>query len=62
MATTSTHLRQHVNAPRPAVYRALLNAGAVAAWMVPVTLVPNERVVEVMEIETADPALLRNTI
>ena len=35
MATTSTHLRQHVNAPRAAVYRALLNARAVATWMVP---------------------------
>src|SRR3712207_3873214 len=101
MATTSTQLRQHVNAPREAVYRALLDARAVAAWMVPhgmtshvhvfdgreggafrisltydtpsgtgkttphtVTyhghfdaLVPNERVVEVMEFETADPAM-----
>jgi uncharacterized protein YndB with AHSA1/START domain len=100
MATTSTHLSQHVNAPRAAVYRALLNPGAAATWMVPhgmtshvhvfdgreggafrisltydtpsgtgkttphtdtyhghfVTLVPNERVVEVMEFETADPA------
>src|SRR3712207_1284363 len=101
MATTSTHPRQHVNAPRAAVYRALLDAHAFATWMVPrgmtsyvhvfdareggpfrisltydapsgtgkttphtdtyhghfVTLVPYERVVEVMEFETADPAL-----
>jgi uncharacterized protein YndB with AHSA1/START domain len=35
MATTSTRLRQHVNAPRAKVYRALLDARAVAAWMVP---------------------------
>lgn len=101
MPATSTHLRQHVNAPRAAVYRALLDARAVATWMVPhgmtshvhpfdvreggafrisltydtpsgtgkttphtdtyhgrfVTLVPNDRVVEVMEFETADPAM-----
>lgn len=35
MATTSTRLRQHVNAPRTDVYRALLDARAVAIWMVP---------------------------
>jgi uncharacterized protein YndB with AHSA1/START domain len=35
MATTSTRLIQHVNAPRANVYRALLDAHAVAAWMVP---------------------------
>jgi uncharacterized protein YndB with AHSA1/START domain len=35
MATTSTRLSQHVNAPRAAVYGALLDARAVAAWMVP---------------------------
>ena len=35
MATTSTRLSQHVNAPRAAVYRALLDAHAVATWMVP---------------------------
>lgn len=32
---TSTRLTQHVNAPRTAVYRALLDAHAVATWMVP---------------------------
>jgi uncharacterized protein YndB with AHSA1/START domain len=35
MASTSTRLRQHVNAPRTDVYRALLDAQAVATWMVP---------------------------
>jgi uncharacterized protein YndB with AHSA1/START domain len=90
-----------VNAPRAAVYRALLDADAVATWMVPtgmtsqmhefepreggafrisltyeaptgtgktsahtdtyhgrfVELVPDERVVEVVEFETADPGM-----
>jgi uncharacterized protein YndB with AHSA1/START domain len=32
---TSTRLTQHVNAPCTAVYRALLDARAVATWMVP---------------------------
>jgi uncharacterized protein YndB with AHSA1/START domain len=101
MGTTSTRLSQHVNAPRADVYRALLDAQAIATWRVPqgmtsqvhvfdpreggsfrisltydtptgtgkttehtdtyhghfVKLVPNEQVVEVMEFETADPAL-----
>ncbi len=35
MATTSTRLSQHVNAPPSDVYRALLDADAVATWMVP---------------------------
>lgn len=35
MATRSTRLSQHVNAPRSHVYRALLDARAVATWMVP---------------------------
>jgi len=35
MTTTSTRLSQHVNAPRAQVYRALLDARAVATWMVP---------------------------
>jgi uncharacterized protein YndB with AHSA1/START domain len=90
-----------VNAPRARVYRAFVDANAIARWMVPtgmtsqvhafegreggtfrisltydaptgvgkttahtdtfhgrfVKLVPNERVVEVVEFETADPAL-----
>jgi uncharacterized protein YndB with AHSA1/START domain len=97
----STRVAQHVNASRPAVYRALLDADAIARWRVPagmsshvhefdareggsfrvsltydtpdgtgksashtdtyhghfVKLVPNERVVEVFEFETADPVL-----
>src|SRR5262250_1011337 len=101
MTTASTRLSQQVNAPRANVYRALLDARAVATWMVPtgmtsrvhafdareggsfrisltydeptgtgkttahtdtfhgrfVKLVANELVVEVVEFETADPAL-----
>jgi len=98
---SSTRVRRRVNAPRASVYRALLDARAVAQWMVPtgmtshvhafdareggsfrisltydaptergkttahtdtyhgrfVKLVTNERVVEVVEFETTDPAL-----
>lgn len=101
MAATSTRLTQHVHASRADVYRALLDAKAVATWRVPsgmtgqvhrfearqggtfrisltydaptgsgkttantdtyhgrfVELVPDERVVEVIEFETADPAM-----
>jgi uncharacterized protein YndB with AHSA1/START domain len=34
-AVSSTRIRRHINAPRAAVYRALLDANAVARWMVP---------------------------
>ena len=98
---SSTRISRHVNAPRTIVYRALLDAHAVATWMVPtgmtshvhafdareggafrisltydapagtgkttahtdtyhgrfIKLVPDEKVVEVVEFETADPAL-----
>ncbi|HYO16876.1 MAG TPA: SRPBCC family protein [Thermoanaerobaculia bacterium] len=98
---SSTRITRRVNAPRAIVYRALLDARAIAAWRVPtgmtshvhqfdaceggsfrisltydaptgtgkttahtdtyhgrfVKLVPNEQVVEVVEFETADPAL-----
>jgi uncharacterized protein YndB with AHSA1/START domain len=98
---STTRIRRHIRAPRAAVYRALLDPRAIAAWKVPdgmtcrvheldarvggairvsltydeptgagkttphtdtyhgrfVELVPNERVVEVDEFETADPAL-----
>jgi uncharacterized protein YndB with AHSA1/START domain len=98
---SATRITQHVNAPRAVVYRALLDARAVAKWMVPdgmtsrvhafeareggtfrisltyeaptgagkttahsdtfhgrfAKLVPDEQVVEVVEFETADPAL-----
>jgi len=36
MATTSTRISRHVNAPRANVYRAFLDAQAVATWMVPI--------------------------
>ncbi|MGW4953067.1 SRPBCC family protein [Streptomyces parvulus] len=96
----STRVSHHVRAPRPAVYRTLLDPAAVAAWRVPdgmtaevhafegreggafrvsltyeepsgagksgartdtyhghfARLVPGERVVEVLEFESADPA------
>ena len=35
MATSSTRTSRHVRAPRAQVYRALLDARAVALWMVP---------------------------
>ena len=98
---TSTRIRRQLNAPRSSVYRAIVDASAVAEWMVPtgmtghvhafdareggafrisltydeptetgkttahtdtyhgrfVELVPDERVVEVVEFETADPAM-----
>lgn len=98
---SATRISRQMNAPRAAVYRALLDARAVAMWMVPtgmtsrvhafdaresgsfrisltydapgaagkttehtdtfhgrfVKLVPNEKVVEVVEFESADPAM-----
>ena len=68
---STTRITHRVNAPRPMVYRALLDAKAVATWMVPpgmtshvhafdgrfVKLVPNEQVVDAVEFETAAPAL-----
>ena len=96
----STHVSRHIAAPRDIVYSALLDATAVALWIVPenmdgwvhvfdpseggvfrftltrngssdparapfkgtfhgmfVKLVPNERVVELLEIESDDPSL-----
>ncbi|MGI5488239.1 SRPBCC domain-containing protein [Microtetraspora malaysiensis] len=97
----STRVSRHVNAPRSAVYQALVDADAIAKWRVPADmsshvhefdareggsfrisltydtqgpagkstahtdtyhghfaeLVPDERVVEVFEFETADPGL-----
>lgn len=97
----TTRLSRHVNAPRPAVYRALLDPDAIARWRVPAgmtsrvhmfdarpggrfrvsltydapgaqgksaahtdtyhgrfaELVPDEKIVEVLEFETDDPAL-----
>lgn len=98
---SSTRLHRHIDAPRPHVYRLLLDPHAVAKWRVPngmtchihafdareggafrvsltygaptgtgkttahtdtyhgrfVKLVPGEQVVEVLEFETADPAM-----
>jgi uncharacterized protein YndB with AHSA1/START domain len=98
---SSTHITRHLNAPRDRVYRALIDADAVATWMVPtgmtshvhafdareggffrisltydasdakgkssahtdtyhgrfVELAPNQRIVEVVEFETEDPAM-----
>src|SRR4051812_19976750 len=98
---STTRITRHIKAPRPDVFRALIDPRAVARWMVPtgmtsqvhafdareggafrisltydaptatgkttahtdthhgrfVTLVPDEQVVEVVEFETADPAL-----
>lgn len=100
-AVYSTRVSRHVNAPRSAVYRALLDADAVTRWRVPAgmtsqvheldpreggtfrvsltydepgkagksqsrtdtyhghfaRLIPDRQVVEVIEFETADPAL-----
>lgn len=38
MTLNATRLSQHVNAPRALVYRALIDAQAVARWMVPDTM------------------------
>jgi uncharacterized protein YndB with AHSA1/START domain len=98
---SSTRISRHVKAPRAKVYRALLDARAVARWMVPpgmtsqvhefepheggklrisltynaptgtgktgahtdtyhgrfIKLVPDEQMVEVVEFETANPAM-----
>jgi uncharacterized protein YndB with AHSA1/START domain len=35
MATTSTRISHHVNAPRAIVYRVLIDPRAVATWKVP---------------------------
>ena len=97
----ATRITHHINAPRGKVYRALLDASAVAKWMAPdgmtgevhdfnareggafrisltyvaptvtgkksahtrtshgrfVKLVPNKKVVEVVEFDTTDPAM-----
>jgi uncharacterized protein YndB with AHSA1/START domain len=98
---SSTRVRRHVKAPRARVYRALVDADAIARWKVPdgmtsrvhefdgreggmfrisltydtptetgktsahtdtyhgrlIKLVPNEKVVELVEFETEDPAM-----
>jgi uncharacterized protein YndB with AHSA1/START domain len=42
-AVYSTKVSRHVNAPRSAVYRALLDAGAVAQWRVPADMTSQVR-------------------
>ena len=49
MDTTSTRLRQHVKAPRADVYRALVDAQAVATWMVPLGMTSHVHVFEPRE-------------
>jgi uncharacterized protein YndB with AHSA1/START domain len=49
MATTSTYISRHVNAPRASVYRALLDAQAVATWMVPVGMTSRVHVFDARE-------------
>lgn len=49
MATISTCTSRHVNAPRANVYRALLDAQAVATWMVPIGMTSHVHVFDVRE-------------
>ena len=49
MATTSTRTSRHVNAPRARVYRALLDAQAVATWMVPLGMTSHVHVFDARE-------------
>lgn len=101
MSPSSTRICKHIDAPRAKVYNALIEADAIAIWMVPagmtghvhlfesreggcfrvsltyeepsaqgktsahtdtyhgrfIELVPNEKVVEVVEFETVDPGM-----
>jgi uncharacterized protein YndB with AHSA1/START domain len=49
MATTSTRTSRRVNAPRANVYRALLDARAVATWMVPIGMTSHVHVFDARE-------------
>jgi uncharacterized protein YndB with AHSA1/START domain len=49
MATASTRTSRHVNAPRANVYRALLDARAVATWMVPIGMTSHVHVFDTRE-------------
>jgi len=49
MATLSTRTSCHVNAPRANVYRALLDARAVATWMVPIGMTSHLHVFDARE-------------
>jgi hypothetical protein len=49
MTGTSTRTSRHVNAPRANVYRALLDARAVATWMVPIGMTSHVHVFDARE-------------
>jgi uncharacterized protein YndB with AHSA1/START domain len=49
MATTPTRISRRVNAPRASVYRALLDARAVATWMVPIGMTSHVHVFDARE-------------
>lgn len=49
MATTPTRTSRHVNAPRANVYGALLDARAVATWMVPMGMTSHVHVFDARE-------------
>jgi uncharacterized protein YndB with AHSA1/START domain len=49
MPTIRTRIRRHVNAPRAEVYRALLDARAVAEWMVPLGMTSHVHVFDARE-------------
>ena len=49
MATSSTRISRHVNAPREDVYRALLDARAVATWMMPIGMTSHVYVFDARE-------------
>jgi uncharacterized protein YndB with AHSA1/START domain len=49
MATHSTRISRHLNAPPARVYRALLDAQAVAAWMVPQGMTSHVHIFEAHE-------------
>src|SRR5258706_1278581 len=58
MTTNATRTSRHVNAPRASLYRALVDAHAVATWMVPSGMTSHVQVVvEMMEVETADSVM-----
>lgn len=49
MATRSTRISQHVNASREDAYRALLDARAVATWLVPIGMTSRVHVFDARE-------------
>src|SRR5713101_892773 len=49
MATNATRISRHVNAPRANVYRALVDARAVATWMVPTGMTSQVHVFDARE-------------